>query len=429
MKILETERDPMDQIRAALAAEIGMPSAKVQEIVREILADVRQRGDEAVIELERKLDAPEMTDLRVGESEFEAAYRDIRPELLAAFREAKRNIEAFHQKQAQKSWMEMHDDFTYGQVVRPLDAVGMYVPAVSAPLYSTVFMTAIPAQVAGVRRLVMCSPPRRDGTIDGPMLVAAKECGVNEVYKLGGAVAVGAMAFGTATVPRVDKIVGPGNPYFIEAKRQVYGIVGIDQLAGPSEVLVLADDSADPAFIAADLLAQAEHAADSRCVLVTNSRKLADDVLREVKAQTDVAPRADCIRQSLADYGVIVIGRDMDECVDLANLFAPEHLQIETAEPWEMLRKVRNAGTIMVGHFTPVPLCDFAAGPNHTLPTAGTARFASALGVDDFIKKSGLLSYTRKALGEIAPTVLEMANAEGLDAHANTVRIRIQRHE
>ena len=272
--------------------------------------------------------------------------------------------------------------------------------------------------------MVMCSPPRKDGSIDGPMLVAAKECGVSEVYKLGGAVAAAAMAFGTATVPRVDKIVGPGNPFFIEGKRQVYGIVGIDQLAGPSEVLVLADETANPAFVASDLLAQAEHAHDSRCVLITDSEPVAEAVLREVKPQTEVSPRAEIITESLENYGVVVICRNLDECIELANKFAPEHLQIELAEPWEALRKVKNAGTIMVGHYTPVPLCDFAAGPNHTLPTAGTARFASALSVDDFLKKSGLLSYTRKALKEIAPTVVGMAEAEGLDAHANTVRIR-----
>jgi len=287
-------------------------------------------------------------------------------------------------------------------------------------------MTAIPATIAGVSRLVMCAPAQKNGKIHGPMLVAARECGVSEVFKVGGAQAIAAMAYGTSSVPRVDKIVGPGSGFVAEAKRQVFGIVGIDQIAGPSEIVVLADDTANPAYIAADILSQAEHGEDSRCALFTDSRGLADAVLREIKAQTDTAPRAEYIRESLEKFGIIIIGRDMDECIGLANIFAPEHLEIAITEPWEALRKIKNAGSIMVGQYTPVPLCDFAAGPNHVLPTGGTARFSSALSVDDFVKKSGLLSYTKKALTDIALTVEEIANAEGFDAHANTIRVRLQ---
>jgi histidinol dehydrogenase len=279
--------------------------------------------------------------------------------------------------------------------------------------------------VAGVKRMIMCCPAQKDGQTHPAILVAARECGVSEVFKVGGAQAIAAMAYGTGTVPRVDKIVGPGRGFVTEAKRQVYGIVGIDQLAGPSEILVLADDSANPVFVAADLLSQAEHGEDSRCALVTDSRKLADAVLREIKSQIESAPRAQYMHESLDKLGIVVIARDIDECIELANAFAPEHLEIALAEPWEALKKIKNAGAIMLGHFTPVPLCDFAAGPNHTLPTAGTARFSSPLGVDDFIKKSGVLSYTPKSLGEIAPTVLEMAQAEGFDAHANALRVRL----
>lgn len=426
MKIYETDRDPREQILEALTSEPSGPDTRVAEIVRDIIADVRQRGDEVLLELERKFDAPDLREITVSEADFENAYKAVKPDLLDAIRTAKANIETFHQKQLQKSWMDMHDDFVYGQIVRPIEKVGFYAPAWHAPLASTVLMTAIPGKVAGVKQLVMCCPPQKDGNVHPAMLVAARECGVTDVFKLGGAGAVAAMAYGTRTVPKVDKIVGPGSTYVTEAKRQLFGVVGIDQLAGPSEILVLADESANPIYAAADIISQAEHGPDSRCVLVTPSRTVADAVFKEVKRQAEIAERKEFVKESLDKYGVIVIARNLDECIDLANYFAPEHLEICLAEPWEALKKIKNAGTIMVGHYTPVPLCDFAAGPNHTLPTNGTARFSSALSVDDFIKKSGLLSYTDKALKRIAPTVIEMANAEGLDGHANTVRVRVQ---
>lgn len=426
MRILETDRDPAAEILSALTSEAQGPDPELQETVRKIIADVRERGDAALLELGRKFDSPDLSSIRADESEFEDAYATIRPELLEAIRAAKSNIEAFHRKQLQNSWMDMHEDFTYGQLIRPIERVGFYAPGGLAPYPSTVLMTAVPGLVAGVGTLVMCCPAQKDGRASGPMLVAAKECGVSDVFKIGGAQAAAAMAFGTNTVPKVDKIVGPGNQWVTEAKRQLFGYVGIDQLAGPSEILVLADDTANPTFVAADILSQAEHGPDSRCVLVTTSRRLADEVLKEIKTQTETAPRKHYISESLDKLGVVVIAKSLDECIDLANTFAPEHLEIALAEPWETVRKIRNAGTVMVGHYTPVPLCDFAAGPNHTLPTSGTARFSSALSVDDFIKKSGLLSYTRKALKKIAPTVFELAQAEGFDAHANTIRVRIE---
>jgi histidinol dehydrogenase len=424
MKILETERDPRETIVSALTAEAAGPDEQVAQAVRNIIADVKARGDEALIELGRKFDSADLTDLKVDEQEMDEACRSVDQSLLDAIRTAKANIETYHRNQLRQSWFDMREGSTYGQIVRPLDTVGVYAPSGQAPLPSTVLMTAVPASVAGVRRIILCSPSRKDGRIDAAMLAAARECGVSEVFKVGGAQAAAAMAFGTRTVPRVDKIVGPGNPYFIEGKRQVHGIVGIDQLAGPSEIMVIADETARPEFVAADVLSQAEHAPDSRCVVATNSRQLANRIIEEIKNQAAVAARSDVIRRSLDDYGIVVIARDVDECVELANIFAPEHLELAVAEPWDTVRKVRNAGTVMLGHYTPVPLCDFAAGPNHTLPTNGTARFGSPLGVDDFIKKTGLLEYTRGALGEIAPTVLEIAKAEGLDAHANTIRVR-----
>ncbi len=425
MRILETNRDPASEILSALTSEAEGPDPELQETVRNIIADVRSRGDSALLELGREFDSPDLQSLQATEAEFDEAYASIDPPLLEAIRKAKSNIEAFHRKQLQNSWMDMQEDFLYGQIVRPIERVGFYAPAGLAPYPSTVLMTAVPAIVAGVSTLVMCCPAQRDGGISAPMLVAARECGLTAVFKIGGAQAAAAMAFGTESVPKVDKIVGPGNQYVTEAKRQLFGYVGIDQLAGPSEILILADDSAAPEYVASDLLSQAEHGPHSRCVLVTTSRRVADETLREIKKRTEDAPRKSYIEESLSKFGVVVIARDIDEAIDLANTFAPEHLEIAVAEPWEALRKIKNAGTVMVGHYTPVPLCDFAAGPNHTLPTMGTARFSSALSVDDFIKKSGLLSFSPKALKEIAPTVLELAQAEGFAAHANTVRVRL----
>lgn len=425
MRILETDRDSAKDILAALTSEAQGPDPALQETVRGIIADVRARGDAALLELGRKFDSPDLQSLLATEQEFEAAYASVTPALLQAIRKAKSNIEAFHRKQLQNSWMDMHEDFTYGQIIRPIEKVGFYAPAGLATYPSTVLMTAVPAIVAGVTTLVMCCPAQKDGSISPAMLVAARECGLTAVFKIGGAQAAAAMAFGTESVPKVDKIVGPGNQWVTEAKRQLFGYVGIDQLAGPSEILVLADDSANPAYVAADLLSQAEHGPDSRCVLVTTSRRIADETLREVKKQTETAPRKGYIEESLDKFGVVIIAKDLAEAIDLANTFAPEHLELALAEPWETVRKIKNAGTVMVGHYTPVPLCDFAAGPNHTLPTMGTARFSSALSVDDFVKKSGLLSFTPNAITEIAPTVLELAQTEGFDAHANTVRVRL----
>ena len=427
MKIYETGRDSAADIKSALTTEAQGPDPQLQETVRGIIDDVRTRGDGALLELGRRFDSADLCSIRVSEDEFEAAYASVKPDLLHAIRVAKANIEKFHRKQLQNSWMDMGEDYTYGQIVRPIEKVGFYAPGGLAPYPSTVLMAAVPGLVAGVSTMVMCCPAQKDGSASGPMLVAAKECGVTDVFKIGGAQAAAAMAFGTESVPKVDKIVGPGNQFVTEAKRQLYGCVGIDQLAGPSEILILADETANPAYVAADIMSQAEHGPDSPCALVTTSRKLADAVLREIKSQTEAAPRKDYINESLDRHGVVVIARDVDECAELANVFAPEHLEIAMADAWDVVRKIKNAGMIMLGHYTPVPLCDFAAGPNHTLPTSGTARFSSPLGVDDFIKKSGLLSYTHKALNKVAPIVLEIAAAEGFDAHANTIRIRLDK--
>lgn len=424
MKIFETDRDSADDILDALSPKATGPDTEIEKIVRNIVADVRSRGDEALIELGRKFDSPNLNSLRVSEDEFKEAYDTIDKDLLLAIRTAKHNIETFHRKQLQNSWMDVQNGFIYGQVIRPIEKVGFYAPGGLAAYPSTVLMAAVPGMVAGVKQLVMCAPAQKNGKMHGAMLVAAKECGVNDVFKIGGAQAIAAMAFGTESVVKVDKIVGPGNAFVAEAKRQVFGIVGIDQLAGPSEILVVADETSNSEYVAADLLSQAEHAKDSRCVLVTDSRKVADAVLKEIKSQLETALRRDFMRASLDSAGVVVIAKSIEECAGIANTFAPEHLELAVAEPWELLKKIKNAGTIMLGNYTPVPLCDYAAGPNHTLPTSGTARFSSALSVDEYVKKSGLLSYSQKALKGIAPTVIKMATCEGFDAHANTIKIR-----
>ncbi|MGQ9456168.1 MAG: histidinol dehydrogenase [Armatimonadota bacterium] len=427
MRILDTVRDSFESVVETLTSQITEADHQVQLAVRDFISDVRVRGDQALLELGRKFDCPTLSDLCVSESEIEEAWSSLGSELLSAISTAKANIQAFHEHQKQSSWVQVEQDYVYGQLVRPIDSVGIYVPAGLASYPSTVLMTAIPALIAGVPRIVVCSPAQKNGQVDPVILAAARECEIREIYKVGGAQAIAAMAYGTESVPRVDKIVGPGGAYVNEAKRQLFGVVGIDQLAGPSEILVIADETADPVYVAADLLSQAEHGEDSRCVLVTSSRVLAERVSTEIEKQTDAALRRELIRKSLEQFGCVVIARNLEECIQVANAFAPEHLELIVQDPWEAMKGIKNAGSIMLGPMTPVPLCDFAAGPNHTLPTGGTARFSSPLGVEDFVKKSGFLAYTRQGLEKIAPTVLELSAAEGFDAHANTIRVRLDR--
>lgn len=424
MKLLNTKIDGMDKCLAALAPAAGEESERITSTVAGILNEVKLNGDQAVLEYERKFDCPELQSLKVSAEEIADARKKIAPDLLEAIKTAKANIEAYHKKQLRQSWIDFNQDFSYGQIVRPIENVAFYAPGGLAPYPSTVLMAAVPGVVAGVKNLVMATPPRKDGTIHEAMLVAADECGVGCIYKMGGAQAIAALAFGTASVAKVDKIVGPGNAWVAEAKRQVFGLVGIDQIAGPSEILVIADETANPAYVAADILSQAEHAGDSRCVLVTCSEDICSQVMVEIVKQTKTSARAEYITESLGANGVAIVAEDIDQCAELANAFAPEHLEIATKDPWEVLKMIKNAGAIMLGHYTPVPLCDFAAGPNHTLPTSGTARFSSGLSVDDYVKKSGLVAYTKEGLKRIGNTVTAMADAEGFEAHANTIRIR-----
>ena len=398
-------------------------SARVKEIVRR----VREEGDAALFEYTERFDHAKLTadTVQVTREEIDAAYAAASPEWMEAMREAIRRITAFHEKQKQNTWVDFQPEIALGQKVTPLRRVGVYVPGGTAAYPSSVLMNVLPAKVAGVREIIMVTPPGADGGVSYPLaLVAADMAGVDKVYKIGGAQAVAALAFGTETIPRVDKITGPGNIYVANAKREVFGHVGIDMVAGPSEVLVIADDTTDPRYVAADLLSQAEHDPLAAAILVTDSAKLASAVDAELARQTDLLPRKEVVEQSLSAYGTIVVAPTMEDCADIANQIAPEHLELSVADPYALLPLIENAGAIFMGHYSPEPLGDYFAGPNHVLPTSGTARFFSPLSVDDFVKKSSLICCSRAELERVADQVILLAQEEGLDAHANSVAIR-----
>ena len=425
MKIIDTQTQGVRAAEALLAPKYSESAGRISDTVKGIIADVRRRGDEALLELGQRFDSPQLKSIKVTAEETEAAYGAVDKGLLEAIRQAISNVGDFHAMQKQKSWIDVKDGVIYGQTVTPIECVGFYAPGGLAPYPSTVIMCAVPGIIAGVGRMIMTTPAQKEtGTIHPAMLVAAAECGVKDVFKIGGAQAISAMAFGTETVPKADKIVGPGNAFVAEAKRQLFGYVGIDQIAGPSEILILCDDSANAEYVAADMLSQAEHAEDSRCAVVTTSRRIFEELPAVLERQTAGALREKMIHASLASGGILVKCADMEEGIRLANVFAPEHLELQTESPWDTLKGIRNAGAIMIGHMTPVPVCDFAAGPNHTLPTSGTSRFTSALSVDEYVKKSGILSFNREGLGEVAPAALALAECEGFEAHAKTIKIR-----
>ena len=395
--------------------------------VKEIVASVRQEGDTALFDYTRRFDQAEITadTVQVTREEIDAAYAAASPEWLAAMREAARRITAFHEKQKQNTWIDFQPGIALGQKITPLQRVGVYVPGGTAAYPSSVLMNVLPAKVAGVEEIVMVTPPGRDGGVSYPLaLVAADIAGVDRIFKVGGAQAVAALAFGTESIPRVDKITGPGNIYVANAKREVFGHVGIDMVAGPSEVLVIADASADPRHVAADLLSQAEHDPLAAAILVTDSEPLARAVDAELERQTALLPRQEVIRKSLGAYGTIVVAESLAACADIANRIAPEHLELSVDAPYALLPRIRNAGAIFLGHFSPEPLGDYLAGPNHVLPTSGTARFFSPLSVDDFVKKSSIICCTREELEKVSDQVMLLARQEGLDAHANAVAIR-----
>ncbi len=405
--------------------ELGDILKRVEDIVK----DVKVNGDKAVIEYTSKFDRVTLTQekLKVSKDEIQQAYEKIDQRLLEVIRKAKDNIERFHAKQKENSWFSTESDgVILGQLYRPLGVVGVYVPGGTAAYPSSVLMNIVPAKVAGVEKIVMITPPKAEG-INPAVLVAANEAGVDEIYTVGGAQGIAAVAYGTDTIPKVDKIVGPGNAYVAMAKRVVYGYCDIDAIAGPSEIAVIADETADPVFVAADLLSQAEHDILASSILVTTSEKLAESVKKEIEKQTSVLSRKEIAEQSLKNFGFIVIVEDMERAAEIVNSIAPEHLELCIEEPFNMLGSIKNAGAIFMGHYASEPLGDYFAGPNHVLPTNGTARFFSPLNVGDFIKKSSVISYTKKALEKVKDDVILFAEAEGLTAHANAIRVRFEK--
>jgi histidinol dehydrogenase len=402
--------------------------ANIINTVADIIENVKQNGDSALREYSKKFDNAEIGSFRVSDGEVNSAYEKVDKELLETIRRSKQNIWNFHEKQLQNSWINpMEDGTLLGQLVRPLEKVGLYVPGGTAPLISSVLMTAVPAKVAGVEKLIMCTPPTKDGGVNPAILVAAREAGIDEIYRVGGAQAIAAMAYGTESVPSVDKICGPGNVYVATAKRLVFGDCDIDMFAGPSEILVIADSSAVPEYVAADLLSQAEHDKLASSVLVTDDVSLMESVRDEIESQLSKLDRSEIIEKSLEDYGVAILVDSIEEAIDVSNNIAPEHLELCVKEPMSILGKIKNAGAIFVGNYSPEPLGDYMAGPSHVLPTSGTARFSSPVNVDQFIKKSSLIYYNRQALEKCSCDIVRFAEAEMLDAHANAIRVRFEK--
>ncbi len=409
----------------ALKARQQETNADVTRAVQDILDDVRREGDAAVTRYSAKFDHAEGPIRVIEAAEIADAKSRIDAELLGAMERAAVNIRRFHQQQVQESYVDFREDGSMmGQRVRPLKRVGLYVPGGTAAYPSSVLMNAIPAKIAGVPELVMVTPPNAEGKPRDVILAAAAVAGVDRIYMVGGAQAVAALAYGTETIPQVDKIVGPGNIFVATAKRLLYGVVDIDMIAGPSEILIVADENADPRFVAADLMSQCEHDVLAGGVLLTDSAALAETVKGEIARQLETLSRAEIIRQSMADYGVIVVFPDIDACIDYANAVAPEHLELAVAQPEQYLGRVENAGSVFLGDWTPEPVGDYYAGANHVLPTSGTARFFSPLGVDSFYKRMGFTAYSKQALLNGADDIIRFAEAEGLTAHANAVKVR-----
>ena len=400
--------------------------------VKEILDKVKEEKDAAVFAYTAKFDGAELTadTIEVTDAEIEEAYAQVDDTLLTVIRKAKDNIESYHAKQRQNSWFDSKPDGTIlGQKITPLHRVGVYVPGGKAVYPSSVLMNVMPAKVAGVDEIIMVTPPGKNGKVSPNTLVAAKEAGVDKIYKVSGAQAIAALAYGTESIPKVDKIVGPGNIYVALAKKAVYGHVSIDSIAGPSEILVVADETANPRYVAADLLSQAEHDELASAILVTTSEKLAHEVSNQVDGFLKKLSRAEIISKSLDNYGYILLADTMEDVIDVANEIASEHLEIQTKNPFEVMTKIRNAGAIFIGEYASEPLGDYFAGPNHILPTNGTAKFFSPLSVDDFIKKSSIISYSREALQKVHKDIESFAKAEQLTAHANSIHVRFEEED
>jgi len=431
MKILKSWEDQR-AIEEIIDRSLGLLiNEEIEERVKEIIARVKYGGDEVLCEYTARFDGVELTPstLKVTKDEMEEAEVSVDTDFREALDLARANIERFHKEEILrfKSWeMSPEEGILLGQIYRPIEKVGAYIPAGTAPLFSSVLMTCIPAQVAAVKEILITTPPRRDdGKIDPHILVAAKMMGIDQIYKVGGAQAIAAMALGTSTIPKVDKIVGPGNVYVTTAKRSLYGYVDLDTLAGPSEVVILADDKADPRYLAADILAQAEHDPDSGVLLMTTSEQVAKEVRDKISSQIEYLGRKESIYLSLSK-GAIILTKDLNEAIAFANRYAPEHLELLVNDPLNILDKIAHSGAIFLGPYSPTSLGDYLAGPSHVLPTMGAARFSSALGVGDFLKSNSLISYDRRNLEKVGPAVIKLAKTEGLEAHAQSVKIRMK---
>ena len=429
MRIIDINESTKKNIMNDLLKRSPTQYEAYADTVAEIIKEVRNNGDKALNSYTKRFDNADINEnnIRVTEEEIERAYLEVSPEFIDVIKKSKEKIEKYHKRQRQNSWFDADEaGIIIGQKVTPIERIGIYVPGGKAYLSSTVLMCVIPAKVAGVKRIVMVTPPDKDGNIYPGTLVAAKEAGVAEIYKVGGAQAIAALAFGTESIPKVHKILGPGNIYVALAKKAVYGHVGIDSIAGPSEILVLADETANPRYVAADLLSQAEHDELASSILVTTSKELALRVSDEVDRLIRVLSRKEIINKSLDNYGYLLIAKDLDEAIEIANEIASEHMEIMTKDPFMVMTRIKNAGAIFIGEYSSEPLGDYMAGPNHTLPTNGTAKFFSPLSVDDFIKKSSIISYTRGALESIHKDIETFAKSEGLTAHANSIAVRFE---
>ncbi|MCP8968650.1 histidinol dehydrogenase [Ectobacillus ponti] len=427
MKIVYGERDSILSSMAELREQATAVEKTAAEAVEAIVADVKARGDEAVREYTKRFDGVELESFRVGAEAVAQAVASVEADFLEALEAAKRNIVSYHEKQKRQGFMDGDGTgIIRGQLIRPLETVGVYVPGGTAAYPSSVLMNVLPAKIAGVGRIVMVTPPGKDG-VNPYILAAAQIAGVDEIYSIGGAQAVAALAYGTASLPRVDKIVGPGNMYVALAKRAVFGAVNIDMIAGPSEIVVIADETGNPAYIAADLLSQAEHDVNASAIFITTSKELAEQVRAEVEQQLQALPRAEIAGASIEKNGLIVVVNSLEEAFDVSNEIAPEHLELHIPDPVMALGQIKHAGSIFLGPYAPEPLGDYFAGPNHVLPTSGTARFFSPLSVDDFVKKSSFLSYTREALEQVKNQITILAEKEGLSAHARAITIRFDK--
>lgn len=429
MRIIELTEETKDNLLEKLLKRSPNSYGQFEQTVNDIIAKVRERGDEALFEYTKEFDKCEINQqtIRVSRQEIEEAYEKVDPELIRVMKKSAENITRFHEKQLHNSWIVPEDNGTIlGQKITPIAISGVYVPGGKAAYPSSVLMNVLPAKVAGVSRIIMTTPPGADGKVNPGTLVAADIAGVDEVYKVGGAQAIAAMAFGTESIPKVYKITGPGNIFVALAKKACFGFVSIDSIAGPSEILVLADETANPRFVAADLLSQAEHDEMASAILITTSRQLAKKVSDEVEQFTRQLSREEIIRKSLENYGYILVAENMDQAIDAANEIASEHLEILTKNPYETMTKIKNAGAIFLGEYSSEPLGDYFAGPNHILPTNGTAKFFSPLNVDDFLKKTSIISYSRDALESVHKDIELFAKKEGLTAHANSIKVRFE---